>query len=506
MQNATIAAFAGGACTFCRPGLVLITMAAFAFSALTSMAEAGAPPASFAELAAKVTPAVVNISATHTVTEKNGILPDMPFNFPPGSPFEEFFKQFRDQQKGGGGGGGAKQKVTALGSGFIIDAAGYVVTNNHVIDQANDIQVTLTNGDLYPAKLIGTDAKTDLALLKISVSKPLPAVNFGDSDATRVGDWVMAVGNPFGLGGSVSVGVVSARSRDIHSGPFDDFLQLDASINQGNSGGPTFNLDGQVIGVNTAIATPNGGSVGIGFAIPANMARPVIEQLRTHGMVERGWLGVQIQKVTPEIASAVGLKLPQGALVADVQANSPAFKARLKRGDVILTFNGHDVGEMRDLPKLVAATKAGSAVELTVWRNHARETLQVDIGRLKEEKEASAADQPDAAKPVDLALGQTSKVLGAKLAALTSKNRQQYGIGTDVEGVVVVDVDADGPAADQGLRPGDVIQEVSQAKVEAPKDVDALTEAAREAKQPAVLMLVNRGGDQIFIAVKLGQA
>jgi serine protease Do len=486
------------------PGLMLVTLAAFAFSALTSMAEAGAPPGTFADLAARVTPAVVNISSTHTVAEGSGLLPDMQFNFPPGSPFEEFFKKFREQQKGAGN--GAKQKVTALGSGFIIDTAGYVVTNNHVIDQASDIQVTLTNGDQYPAKLVGTDAKTDLALLKINATKPLPVVTFGDSDAARVGDWVMAVGNPFGLGGSVSVGVVSARSRDIHSGPFDDFLQLDASINQGNSGGPTFNLDGQVIGINTAIATPNGGSVGIGFAIPSNLARPVIDQLRAHGSVERGWLGVQIQKVTPEIASAVGLKLPQGALVADVQANSPAAKARLKRGDVILSFNGHDVGEMRDLPKLVAATKAGSAVELTVWRNHARETLQVDIGRLKEEKEASAGDQPDAAKPVDLALGQTSKVLGAKLATLTSKNRQQYGIGSDVEGVVVVDVDADGPAADQGLRPGDVIQEVSQSKVAAPKDVDALTEAAREAKQPAVLMLVNRGGDQIFIAVKLGQA
>ena len=446
------------------PGMVLTILAAFAFSAVTSLAEAGAPPASFSDLAAKVTPAVVNISSTHTVTEKNGILSEIP-NFPPGSPFEEFFKQFRDQQKGAGGG---KQKVTALGSGFIVDTAGYVVTNNHVIDQASEIQVTLTNGDQYPAKLIGTDAKTDLALLKIAASKPLTAVSFGDSDAAKIGDWVMAVGNPFGLGGSISVGVISARSRDIHAGPFDDFLQIDASINQGNSGGPTFNLDGQVVGINTAIATPNGGSVGIGFAIPANLAKPVIDQLRAHGNVERGWLGVQIQKVTPEIAAAVGLKQPQGALVA--------------------------------------ATKAGSSVELTVWRNHSRETLQVDIGKLKEEKEASADDTPDTATPVDVATGLTSKVLGAKLAALTTKNRQQFGIGADVEGVVVIDVDADGPAADQGLRPGDVIQEISQSKVTAPKDVDTLTDAAREAKQPAVLMLVNRAGDQIFIAVKLGQA
>jgi serine protease Do len=484
----------------------LAAAAALGLALAAGAAEAAPPPLSFADLAAKVTPAVVNISSSHVVTGRRGV-PGLPFEFPPGSPFEEFFKKFREQQRGQGD-TPSKEKVTALGSGFIIDPSGYVVTNNHVVDQATDIQVTLTTGEQYSAKLIGTDPKTDLAVLKISADKPLPAVVFGDSDVTRVGDWVMAVGNPFGLGGSVTVGVISARSRDIHSGPFDDFLQVDASINQGNSGGPTFNLDGQVIGINTAIATPNGGSVGIGFAIPSNMAKPVIDQLRLHGTVERGWLGVQIQKVTPEIAAAVGLKAPAGALVAEVQPNSPASRAKVKQGDIILNFNGREVGEMRDLPRLVAAVKAGTTVDLVVWRNRSREMLSVEIGKLKEEKEASADDSSgsDEGKAAGAVVGHVSKLLGAKLASLTPKTRQQFNIADDVQGVLVTDVDADGPAADQGLRPGDVIQEVGQAKVEAPRDVDNATQAAREAKQQAVLILVNRGGDQIFVAIKLGQA
>jgi serine protease Do len=491
-----------------RSGLGLAAVAALGLGLVAGAAQAAPPPISFADLAAKVSPAVVNISSSHVVTGRRGA-PGMPFEFPPGSPFEEFFKKFRDQQQQRGEGDTpSKEKVTALGSGFIIDPSGYVVTNNHVVEDATDIQVTLTNGDQYEAKLIGKDPKTDLALLKISADKPLPAVGFGDSDATRVGDWVMAVGNPFGLGGSVTVGVISARGRDIHAGPFDDFLQVDASINQGNSGGPTFNLDGQVIGINTAIATPNGGSVGIGFAIPSNMAKPVIDQLRAHGTVDRGWLGVQIQKVTPEIASAVGLKPASGALVAQVEPNSPASRAKVRQGDIIVSFDGHEVGEMRDLPRLVAAVKAGTNVDIVVWRSGSRQTLNVEIGKLKEEKQASAEDNGGSNDQGDngAVVGHVSKLLGAKLASLTPKARQQFNIADDVQGVLVTDVDADGPAADQGLRPGDVIQEVGQAKVAAPGDVDNATQAAREAKQQAVLILVNRGGDQIFVAVKLGKA
>ena len=305
------------------------------------LAQAYPAPDSFADLAAKVTPAVVNISSTHKETEGDSE-DQMPFDFPKGSPFEQLFKPFMEQQRQQH----HNAKITSLGSGFIIDPSGYIVTNNHVIDEATDIEVTTTDGTEYPAKLIGTDTKTDLALLKITAKKPLPFVNFGDSDKERVGDWIMAVGNPFGLGGSVSAGIVSARGRDINAGPFDDFLQLDAAINQGNSGGPTFSTDGDVIGINTAIASPNGGSVGIGFAIPSNLANPVIEALREHGSVERGWLGVEIQKVTPDLAKAMGLPQPEGALVSGVQDGSPATKL-LKTGVVIVGYNGQTVDEMR---------------------------------------------------------------------------------------------------------------------------------------------------------------
>ena len=285
------------------------------------------PPETFADLAAKVTPAVVNISSTHHEAAGPSDQAE-PFDFPPGSPFEQFFKHFREQQGHGSGG----QDMTALGSGFIIDSAGYIVTNNHVIDGASEIHVTLSSGKDYPAKLIGADKKTDLALLKVDAGSALPFVSWGNSDAARVGDWVLAVGNPFGLGGTVTTGIISARSRDIHSGPFDDFLQIDASINRGNSGGPTFNLEGEVIGINSAIASPNGGSVGIGFAVPSNMAKPVIEALRQRGRVDRGWIGVAIQEVTPEIAQSLGLGQPTGALIASVQADGPAAAARPPAG------------------------------------------------------------------------------------------------------------------------------------------------------------------------------
>jgi len=348
-------------------------------------ASAALAPDSFADLAAKVTPAVVNIAATETVSNSQEQMSQMPFDFPEGSPFEQFFKQFRDQQHNNG-----RQRAQALGSGFIVDPAGYVVTNNHVIDNADKIQVTLADGREFPAKLVGTDEKTDLALLKIESDKPLPAVSFGDSDKARVGDWVLAVGNPFGLGGSVTTGIISARGRDIHNGPFDDFLQIDASINQGNSGGPTFDMDGSVIGVNSAIATPNGGSVGIGFAIPANLAKPVIAELREHGRVERGWLGVRIQEVTPDLAQAMGLNESAGALVADVDPDGPA-NGKLKAGDVILAFNGEPIEKLRDLPRLVAAAPATQTANLDVWRDNKRQTVAVEIGRMKNDAEVASA-------------------------------------------------------------------------------------------------------------------
>ena len=476
--------------------LVGATLLAMPVLTMTAPARADTMPGSFADLAEEVTPAVVNVSSKHTA-ELAGrqMMPELPFNVPEGSPFEEFFRQFRDRFGPENGAPNRMPDRVALGSGFIIDPDGYVVTNNHVIADASEIKVTLTSGDEYPAELIGTDPKTDLALLKIEAEEPLPAVQFGDSDAVRVGDWVLAVGNPFGLGGTVTTGIVSAHGRYINAGPYDNFLQIDAAINQGNSGGPTFNTEGEVIGINTAIASPNGGSVGIGFAIPSNLAKPIIAQLREDGSVERGWLGVQIQPVTPEIAAALGLDEPVGALVASVQPDSPAARAELRQGDVILGYDGKEVEEMRQLPLLVASTPAGEEAELTIWRDGEERTVEVEIARLQPEEQVAAAQQAPNAEPT----GQ-SEVLGATLATLTPELKRQFRIPSEVEGVVVVGVDADGPAAETGLRPGDVIEKVAQAKVSTPAEVE---EAAKTANRNAVLLLINRQGNSQFVALDL---
>ncbi|HVI89947.1 MAG TPA: DegQ family serine endoprotease [Dongiaceae bacterium] len=465
-------------------------------------AEAYPAPDSFADLAAKVTPAVVNVSSTHKVTQSDMQDEGAPFDFPKGSPFEQLFKPFQEQQRRQH----RNEKVTSLGSGFIIDPAGYIVTNNHVIDEASDIEVTMTDGKEYPAKLIGTDPKTDLALLKISAPQPLPFVNFGDSDKERVGDWIMAVGNPFGLGGTVTAGIVSARGRDINAGPFDDFLQLDAAINRGNSGGPTFDTDGDVVGINTAIASPNGGSVGIGFAIPSNMAKPVIESLRAHGSVERGWLGVQIQKVTPDLAKALGLPQPEGALVADVQADSPAQKL-LKTGDVVVGYNGQTVNEMRELPRLVAATKPQTKVELTVWRDHQMQKISVNIGKLKGEQQvADNSNTPDDSSP-DASSGSVDVAdLGASFAPLDAATRSQLNIDKNVKGVVVSNVNDDSPLAEQGIAEGDVIERIGDTAVTTPQDVSRLTKDAKANHQSVVMMLVDHQGQELFVAVKLEKA
>jgi serine protease Do len=461
------------------------------------LAEAYPAPDSFADLAAKVTPAVVNISSTHKVTEGDTADDQMPFDFPKGSPFEQLFKPFMEQQRQQH----RNAKVTSLGSGFIVDPSGYIVTNNHVIDDATDIEVTTTDGTEYPAKLIGTDTKTDLALLKITAKQPLPFVSFGDSDKERVGDWIMAVGNPFGLGGSVSAGIVSARGRDINAGPFDDFLQLDAAINQGNSGGPTFSTDGNVIGINTAIASPNGGSVGIGFAIPSNLAKPVIEALREHGSVERGWLGVQIQKVTPDLAKAMGLPQAEGALVSQVQEGSPAVKL-LKTGDVIVGYNGQTVDEMRELPRLVAATKPQTKVDLTVWRDHQMQKVSVTIGKLKAEEKVAenTAPKDDTATPTDQV---NVAALGASFSVLDAAARRQLNVDKDVKGVVVSDVSDDSPLAEQGIGNGDIVERIGDTVISKPEDISRLTKDAKASHQDIVMMLVNHHGQELFVAVKL---
>src|SRR3984885_5994784 len=329
------------------------------FFRLAQPAAARSAPDSFADLATKLLPAVVNVSSTQTITAKNGgpgpgAGPEVPI-FPPGSPFEQFFKDFLNRNHQGQGGGDnppAARRAQSLGSGFIVDPAGYVVTNNHVIEGADEVSVTLQDNTVLKAEIVGRDESGDIALLKVKTDKPLTTVDFGDSSQSRVGDWVLAIGNPFGLGGTVTAGIVSARGRDIHQGQYDDFIQTDAAINRGNSGGPLFNMDGQVIGINTAIFSPSGGSIGIGFSIPSNMAKNIVSQLKAYGHPRRGWLGVKIQQVTPEIAESLGLKDASGAMVAGVTDGGPAEKAKIRGGDIILKFDGQDVKEMHNLPRI----------------------------------------------------------------------------------------------------------------------------------------------------------
>jgi len=467
-------------------------------------------PASFADLAAKVSPAVVNIAATQQAKPERATprIPGLP-SFPPGSPFEEFFRQFQqqqDQQQGqnapdddedGGPQGGPRGKTGALGSGFIIDPAGFVVTNNHVIDGASEIIVTLQDGTALPATLVGRDAKTDLALLKVKSDKPLPSVDWADSAKTRVGDWVMAVGNPFGLGGTVTKGIVSARGRDIHSGPYDDYFQLDAAINRGNSGGPTFDLSGRVIGINTAIYSPNGGSVGIGFAIPSNLAKEVVAQLKESGKVERGWLGVKIQEVTPDIADTVGLPSAKGALIAEVTPDSPAARAGLRQGDVVLSYDGKPIDTLRDLTRRVAETRAGGTVDLKILHEGREKTVAVHIDRLADTTQVAANDPAKAERPAD------ESVKGLKLATLDAAARKRLGLGEKVTGVVVTGLTA---KTETPIRAGDVILRVGDETVKTPADVQRKVAEAEKAGQKAVLVLISRQGNETFVALKLGQA
>jgi serine protease Do len=359
----------------------------------------GAPMAGFADVAEKLLPSVVNISTSQKVDAANpagdmmDMLEGMPA-FPPGSPFEDFFNEFRNQQqqqpRRGGRQPPAQQKVTSLGSGFIIDASGFVVTNNHVIQDADEINVILQDNTTLKAELVGYDAKTDLAVLRVKPDKPLPAISWGDSDKMRVGDWVLAIGNPYGLGGTVTAGIISARARDIQSGPYDDFLQTDAAINRGNSGGPMFNTQGEVIGVNTAIYSPSGGSVGIGFAIPSAMVKSIVTQLKVTGHTRRGWLGVRIQSVSPEIAESLGLGKVRGAMVSSVNPGGPADKAGIKNGDIVLSFDAKEIPDMRRLPRIVAETDVGKTAPMVVWRGGKEVTLQVKLGELESHEKDEA--------------------------------------------------------------------------------------------------------------------
>ncbi|HWW47816.1 MAG TPA: DegQ family serine endoprotease [Xanthobacteraceae bacterium] len=475
-----------------------VASAVFSYSA---PAQARGPDA-IADVAEKVIDAVVNISTSQTVDGSDEARRSMP-QLPPGSPFEEFFEDFFKNRRGGKGGPIQPRKVNSLGSGFIIDAEGIVVTNNHVISDADEINVILNDGTKYRAEVMGRDKKTDLALLKFKPSKPLTAVKFGDSEKLRLGEWIIAIGNPFSLGGTVTAGIISARNRDINSGPYDNYIQTDAAINRGNSGGPMFNLDGEVVGVNTAIISPSGGSIGIGFAVPSKTVVSVVDQLRQFGETRRGWLGVRIQQVTDEIAESLEIKPARGALIAGVDDKGPAKPAGIEPGDVVVKFDGKDIKEMKDLPRAVADTAVGKEVDVVIIRKGKELTKQVKLGRLEDGEKLIEASAKSSTPELDKKLT-TQKALGLDLAALTKDLRTRYKIKDSVKGVVITDVDASSDAADKRLSAGDVIVEVAQEAVTNGADVKKrVDQLKKEGKKSVLLLVSNAEGDLRFVALGL---
>jgi serine protease Do len=453
-------------------------------------------PDSVADLAAGLLDAVVNISTTQTVSGSKGVPAP---KLPEGSPFQDFFDDFFNDKDGDA----QPRRVQSLGSGFVIDPSGILVTNNHVIEGADEIVANFNDGSKLTAKVLGRDEKTDLAVLQVTPAKPLTAVGFGDSDKLRVGDWVMAIGNPFGLGGSVTLGIVSARNRDINSGPYDNFIQTDAAINRGNSGGPLFNMDGQVIGINTAIISPSGGSIGIGFAIPSKTVANVIGQLRQFGEARRGWLGVRIQEVTDDIADGLGMKSTAGALVAGVTDKGPADAAGIQAGDVIVEFDGQKVSAMHELPRLVADEPIGKEVPVKVLRKGEEKTVTVKLGRLVDDDKLASADASGAAPEPPPAKVITGP-LGLKLSDLSPDARKQFGIKDSVVGVVVTGIEPGSAAAEKRLQPGDVIVEVAQEPVKTPDDVQKrIDDLKKDGRKSALFLLANKDGDLRFVAVKI---
>lgn len=459
-------------------------------------------PASVADLAEGLLGAVVNISTSQRQqgTSNPRAVPEP--ELPEGSPFQDFFDEFfknRQNQEQ------TPRNVQSLGSGFVVDAEqGIIVTNNHVIADADDIEVNFADGGKLKAELVGRDTKTDLAVLKVDPARrKLTAVRFGDSDQMRIGDWVMAIGNPFGLGGSVTVGIVSARNRDINSGPYDDFIQTDAAINRGNSGGPLFNMRGEVIGINTAIISPSGGSIGIGFSIPAKLASNVVDQLREFGETRRGWLGVRIQPVTDDIAESLNMDSAQGALVAGIIKGGPVDNGTIQPGDVILKFDGKTVHEMRDLPRVVAESPVGKAVDVVIVRKGQEQTVQVTLGRLEDSEQTAENETP--ADPSDQEAEVTDAVvLGMTIAEMNDENRTKFEIASQVNGVVVSEVAEGSAAAEKGIVAGDVITEVGQETVANPKDVLArIGDLKEQGRKNALLMLSSKDGELRFVTVRM---
>jgi serine protease Do len=478
-------------------------------------------PQSVSDLAESLMDAVVNISITQNAKAEGdeGVpTPNLPKDAPFQDLFEDYFKNRNDE------GSNTSRKVSSLGSGFVIDPSGYIVTNNHVIEGASEIVVNFANGSKLTAKLIGTDTKTDIALLKVEPKKPLKAVAWGDSRKMRIGDWVMAIGNPFGLGGSVSVGIVSARNRNLNAGPYDNFLQTDAAINRGNSGGPLFNMYGEVVGINTAIYSPSGGgSVGIGFAVPTELASHVVSQLREFGEVHRGWLGVRIQPVTDEMIAGLKLDTPRGALISGIVKGGPVEKGPILSGDVVLKFNGQDILEMRDLPRIVAESPIDKPLDVVVIRGGQQMTLKVTLARQVEDDKKSDAeklaeqldnnglakpegmdptdpqDQEPADKPVTAA-----ETMGLTLSPLTAENRKEFSIPESVEGVLILDVPANSAAREKGIQKGDVIVEIAQDFMESPEDVaEKIQELKKDDRRNAYLMIANQKGELRLVAVPI---
>jgi serine protease Do len=471
-----------------RSSTVLALVLGFGLSlAPASEVQAFGAPESFAELAEKISPAVVNITTSAMIAgPADGEMPSVP----DGSPFEDFFDDFN------GPGQGGAQRQEALGSGFVISEDGYIVTNNHVIEGADEIEIEFFSGKRLKAKLVGTDPKTDIALLKVEAGEPLPFVTFGNSDLMRVGDWVMAMGNPLGQGFSVSAGIVSARGRQ-QQGPYDDFIQTDAAINRGNSGGPLFNMDGQVIGVNTSILSPNGGSIGIGFSMSSNVVTKVVNQLKEFGETRRGWLGVRIQDVTPDVAEAMGLALAEGALVTDVP-DGPAKDAGIVAGDVITRFAGQEVKSAGDLTRRVADAPIGEAVPVIVQREGRTETLQITLGRREEAETASTpASTPAPEAPKEM------QTLGLTLAPLDDDMRSRLGLDPSSQGLMIMKVDPASEAYTKGLTEGDLITEAGQQRIVRLQDLEDRIKEAKDAGRKSILLLIRRGGDPRFVALSI---
>ncbi len=474
-------------------------VAAFIFAAPHATRAQTRGPDNVADVAERVQGAVVNISTSQSVSPSQGV--PMP-QLPPGSPFEDFFEEFFKNKNDGDP--KRQRKVSSLGSGFVIDPSGIVITNNHVIADADEIVVNFSDGSKLKAELLGRDEKVDLAVLRVKPKTPLKAVSFGDSDKTRVGEWVMAIGNPFGLGGSVTVGVVSARNRNIESSLYDDFIQTDAAINRGNSGGPLFNLQGEVIGINTAIFSQTGGSIGIGFAIPANTVAPLIKQLRDSGEIQRGWIGVSIQAVDDQIAESLGLPAARGALIAAVTDGGPAMKGGMLAGDVVIRFNGQEVRDMRSLPRIVAGAEIGKTVEVVVIRKGQEQTLKLEVAKLTDpDKKPNRQTKADPAPQPNQRQAQ-NRPLGLELATVSDELRRRYKIRENLKGLVVTGVDPESNAADQNVQAGAVVLEVSGEPVATAGEMRSRVDALKKAgKKVALLLLVHPGGEQRFVAVAI---